>query len=227
MKRVIKSQDAAPALFVRPIATNVAAIAAAPVVDSALDQAQARIAELEAALADQIRCNDLMPAELEKAFARGRAEGAAAGRAEALNRESERLALLEVAIAAARSDLAGALEGAERLALLLARDSLDILLGDPDYRSEILIGLIRQQVAQAGQAAIVEVRVCPEDFPDMTALEKLNILNGNNAALRSDASMTSGQCRMILVLGQADIGLDQQWATMRSLLGDMAAEPGA
>lgn len=225
MRSVIKSTETSVANLIRAIGDRSILPAPQTQADVALLAARARIAELERAVADLVERHEAAQTETERAFERGREAGRAAGKSEAIVQDAERLRRLENAIRLARGDLGTVLEGTERLSLLIARDCLDVLLGETDYRSEVLTRLIRSQVAQTDQGSIVEIRVSQEDFPDVAAIERLcATAGGGRVTVVADRSFASGECNMTLILGQADIGLRQQWGSIRRLLSDMAEE---
>lgn len=224
MKALIKSTDVANSKLIRAIANGAAASPPlAPLANAELLAAQARIAALETVMAQETQRNEILRAEIQRAFERGRDMGHAAGKKEAVSREDDRLKQLEAAFKQANIEVRTAMEGVERLALLIARDSLDLLLGEPDYRSEILAGLIRRQIAQTDESSILEIRVSAQDFEDPTSLDTLRTsLGGCRIAIVQDARIASGACTMVFKLGRAEIGLDQQWSAVADLLSDMA-----
>ncbi len=226
MRSLIKSTETPGTHLVRAIGDKPASPAPQTQTDAALLAARARIEELERAVADLAERREAAQAESERAFERGREAGRAAGKSEAIAQDAERLGRLENALRLARGDFGTALEGMERLSLLIARDCLDVLLGEADYRSELLTHLIRSQITQTDQGSIVEIRVSQTDFPDAAAIERLCATagGGGRVTIVADRSFASGECNMTLILGQADIGLRQQWGSMRRLLSDMAEE---
>lgn len=184
---------------------------------------KARVARLEQSVVER----DQYIAELEPKIAGRFEEGLAQGRAEGLRmaqtQESERLELLRDHMRTAASDLSANLNATERLAALLARECLDRLFGDGEQRTHVVIDLIRHQMAEIETGTVLSIEVSTSDFPDDAAL----------SALRTDAfervqlirrDLPIGACRMRLKLGEIEIGLDQQWGTLRQLLSDMASQ---
>lgn len=226
MKGVIKSADATGTASVRALPAQ--AVHSVPLEvepDASLTAALDRIAALEAALATATKQNEALRPEIDKALKRGQEIGRTEGLKEANARDAERLKHLEAASRLAMTQFKSALDGMERLALLIARDSLDMLLGMPEFRSEILAHLIRHQVAQVDDASIVEIHVSAQDFQDRVAIDALIAMAGSGElSVTADARLASGDCRMTLKLGQADVGLNQQTEALRHFLTDMAGD---
>jgi type III secretion protein L len=140
---------------------------------------------------------------------RGRAEGRREGAAAAVAEDGERLELLEKAMAAAAADLAGRLEGIDALALAIARAALAKVFEDPAGEAERVAAAIVAQVSRLRSEAVLAVHVSRADFPDEAALAALPV---GAVRVAASAELASGECRLDLVLGQADIGPRTQWA---------------
>lgn len=217
MNAIIKSGSDAGEAMVRPLAIATMRTAEK---DTPLDTLSRRIAELEADIAKRDQRETGLEKEIEASFERGKEAGFALGVNEAGRLERERLELLEVGVQSARAHLAQSLAGAERLAVLIARDCLDKLLGEPDFRAETVRGLIRAQIAMIEQDAVVSIKVSLEDFPDDASFEDLK-QSTSGVAFETDENLASGDCMLKLRLGGADIGLTQQWGEISRLLNEM------
>jgi flagellar assembly protein FliH len=184
---------------------------------------QARIAALEEASRERDKAIAALRNELETAFEKGRKAGHAEGLAAANKRETERFALIEKTAVAAEAKFAESLVSLERLASLLARDSLDLILGNSEYRREILTAIIAKEVAKIEKSSLVEIAVSAHDFPDKRLLPTLAKKTGVGAILfATHPDLVSGSCLVRLKLGSLDIGLNQQWGAVRARLAEIA-----
>lgn len=218
MSGLIKSGAAGFGARVRPLAFEGAGAALAPAADPVLVALRERVLDLEAQLAESEAAAVELRKAAEEALAEGEAAGREAGRAEADERRAEALALLDEAAQGAVAALDARLEAADRLAALLAATCLETLFGAPGPRGELVQGLIRQQLDRLRQEAIIEIRVSAEDF---ASPEEAAAAAPACAVSVSDA-LASGDCTIRLKLGELDIGLGQQWGTLRAALEEMA-----
>lgn len=226
MSAVIKSGDASARSLVRQI---LFANAGPPQkVRSEDDEVRERMQRRLAALESEIRQRDGEIAglhrEVEAAYARGKVQGHTEGLAAAERRDSERFALLETASRRASAVFENALVSLERLSALLARDALDIILGDSDHRKEALAKIIRAEVAKIEKSALVEIAVSAEDFPDKraltAALKRAGVLPGVAVTV---LDLPGGSCEMKLRLGRQDVGVNQQWGVLRERLTELSS----
>ena len=221
MSAIIKSSNVTD-LAVRPIAVPppVPQISQA---EEERERLQRKIADLERELRQRDAAIAELRLEVERALERGTAEGRTIGLAEAEDRQSERLALLKKGVEQAQSALSENLASLERLSAVLARECVDIILGDAEDRAEFLSSIVSAQIAKLDQAMILAVEVSDQDFPDEEALAALAERTGVASRMFSlRADMAPGGCVMTLRLGRMEIGLNQQWSTLRELLGEMA-----
>lgn len=225
MSAIIKSGNTGGLAMVRPvIAQPTGALPGPPETDS--DRYERRIT----ALTDELRQRDEAVAalrrEVEQALERGKAEGRQLGLREAQDREAERLQRLEKTLEQAQSSFQASLAATERLAVLIARECLAKLLGDPDARADLIYSLVRAQLERIDRASLLAVDVSAADFSDDTALETLIAQSGlGEICVKAKGDVPSGGCTMTLRLGKIDIGLDQQWGAISAFLHDMAS-PG-
>lgn len=221
MMSVIK---AASAGALSPVRTLAAAAQPSPI-DVELAKAHQRIADLESALDRSLQDTRTLTAKIEEARDQGYSKGHAAGVADADRLERDRLALLASNMNEAQSSLAAALDGVERLAALITRDCLDKLLGQPDFRKEIVHGLICAQIAQMGEDAVLSVTVSARDFGDQAALTALEqSLGTRGTQIDSDQALASGDCVIDLRLGRIDASLTRQWTALGALLTEIGEE---
>jgi flagellar biosynthesis/type III secretory pathway protein FliH len=204
-----------------------ATAAAKAVADSETERLRKRIAALEAHAQQQDELIETLRAEAHQARIDGEKLGRSRGLAAAEDRQAERLKAIENGIRTALTDFNGSLASLERLAVLVARDCLQMMLGDPGQRMDLLCDMIRLQMSQIEQASLLGVEVSQEDFPateDLAAVAKR--IDPQLISLFSSASIPAGACVMRLRLGSIHVGIDQQWGALDSLLGDMAS-PGS
>jgi flagellar biosynthesis/type III secretory pathway protein FliH len=211
---------------IRPLAAS-SSITTPPRDAVQLERHLARIADLERALERTERLVSELRAEADERFREGRDEGYSSALREVQDREDARLAMLEQGVSAAIADLRTGAAAMEQLAVLLAQECLDIMLGDASSRADIVTALIRHQVSQIDVRALLNVSVSREDFGDDAALERLCAgLGLNPGQVTAQPDRLAGQCTMVLQLGQMEVGLDQQWGVLRQTLGQMARPRG-
>jgi hypothetical protein len=195
------------------------------------DEERERLQRTVGALEGELRQRDgaivELRAEIEAAFERGQALGREAGLTEAENRELERLSILEFGVRDAQAELSNSLSSLERLAAVLARDCLEMILGVADYRHEQLTTIIANQVGKIEKAALLNIAVSFEDFPDKQSLaviaERVGI---DSAVIAASSDVSPGCCTMRLLLGNREVGVRQQWGVLRERLAELAL-PGA
>ena len=187
------------------------------------DRLSQRIVALEAELHQREATISRLHGEVEDALTRGKEEGRKEGLAAADDRQNERLRVLENGLERAQDEFAASLASLERLAALLARDCLDIMFGDSEYREEMLGGLIAAQMAKIEKSALLAVVLSQQDFADKSALTKFAKRTGVAAMRFSlDADLPSGACLMRLKLGNHEIGIGQQWGVLRDHLNELS-----
>lgn len=215
MSAVLKSGSSALRAKVRPLMTAPRAIAPiAP--DPELEMLRAALAEAETALAARDETIAGLPGQVETAFA----EGEAKGRAAVEDAQAERLAALQYAAEQALDLYAKEMASLERLAALLARACLDrMLLGSGD-RARIVAELLRARLAEFEAGAAVRIQVSAEDFDSPEALAEIAAAP---CEIVASPSLKSGDCTIKLRLGGLEVGIGQQWGTLREALEEMAA----
>jgi flagellar assembly protein FliH len=221
---IIKSGHPSAQAAVRALSSSAPVAVARPSREDEERRAfQARVAALEEGLREREKAIAGLRGELESAFEKGRKAGQAEGLAAANRKETERLALLEKAALAAEAKFAESLVSLERLASLLARDSLDLVLGNSEYRREILTAIVAKEVAKVEKSSLVEIALSAHDFPDKRTLPTFAKKTGAAATLfTTHPDLASGSCLVRLKLGSLDIGLNQQWGAVRARLAEIA-----
>ena len=115
----------------------------------------------------------------------------------------------------------------ERLAVVLAVESLEKILGAPGSFADIAGQIIREQLGRLDKSAIVRIDVSATDFIDADRVNALSSqIGGPTCEIHLCDDLSSGDCRIKMTLGTLDIGLNQQWSQLKSLLQDLS-EPGA
>lgn len=222
MSGLIKSGSAMLRDRVRPLAAPL------PV---KLDPERERLAERVEALDAELAVRDetivRLQAEVEQAHCDGEAEGREAGRQEVEDASAQVLATIEDAAEQALARFAEELGAMEGLAALLAQTCLDRLLLASEARSSLVCDLIRGQARALASEALVRVTVSASDFPSPEALAAVSAaLGGRGGEIVADEALDSGDCRIALRLGTLEIGLGQQWGSLRVAL-DAAIGTGA
>lgn len=229
MTRLIKFPDAAtsnirplhagaaspapPRKTVKPSDTRTAAL------QLELQQARQTLEDKDAEIAKLLEA-------IESAYKDGESDGRKAAREAAEDERETLLAALDdaanKAVEAMRVDMASL----ERLAVLLAIESLNKILGEPGAFADIAPRLIQNQMARLDPLSVVRMQVSPADFPDDARLAALAAGIGHpGLEIIAADDLKSGDCRINLVLGTLDVGLNQQWGQLRAVLEDLA-EPG-
>lgn len=223
---LIKGGDQTQADRVRPLDGR---DRAAPMAgDPRLTAAQARIAELDTALAEAEARIVKLRAGVLQAHRDGLAEGRADERAQAQDQRDQRLALLNAGVDRAGAALGATLEGLERLALRLALEAVDKILGDPQQALEILARTIRRQVDTVEARVLVSVSVSLADFPDAAELAALeHAVARPGLSLTASRDLEPGACEMRLRLGTVEIGPRLQWSRLAQAFEALAAEAPA
>lgn len=211
MSGVIKQERAALAVERWPGAGREAP---PPPVDPRVAGLEARIAELERALAGERRGAQQAAAEAKRAVVAARE----AGRREAVADEAERIALIEAGIAEALSAWRARLATIDALAADLAAVVLGKLFGDaPDYR-EMVRRTLAHHVERIGRHAVVAVTVSAQDFGDAAAVAELGL-----GEVACAGELPAGACRVRLRLGAVELDPVAQWAVIDAALREMAA----
>jgi type III secretion protein L len=230
MSSLIKSGDSRDLTVVRPFNPNPPPVLAVVSPDQGvvcLDEEKERlhrqVEHLENELSKREAAIAALRADVMRAFADGKSEGRDLGLAEAEDRQSERHALLESALNKAHVELTGRLASLDRLALLLAQECLEIILGDRSARSELLHRILELHISRLDKSMLVAIELSPEDFDDQRTLTELPVQLGvPSVKVHTNPDIPSGGCVMNLRLGRMDVGLNQQWSAVRDLLGDLA-----
>lgn len=224
MSGLIKSDSAMGLSAVRPLPRPTAADTRPSPEEDERRRLRQHVSALEKELAQRDLAITRLRDDVDEAHRQGKAAGYQSGLADAETRDADRLAALEKAMTRAAAELKESLSSLERLSTLLARDGLDMVLGDPDYRGEILAKIIAAEVAKIEKSALVEIRLSQEDFADEGELSDLAKRVGvAPTMLLATDELSSGGCVMKLRLGQQEIGLRQQWSVLRARLEELAA----
>jgi type III secretion protein L len=199
------------------------------------DAAGAEVTALRREIADLRR--DLAAREEEFArirdaetglFRQGEIKGRRQGEAEADQRRSDHLQLLARAVEGARDQLGRELKALEPLALLIAKEAVAKVLGDPEKYGEILCAVVSYQVSQLEAKSIICVNVSDRDF---ASEEELAIFRGrlgrDDTKIRAVPELAPGDCRIDLTLGSLDVGPRRQIERVAATLEAMAAAEAA
>ena len=221
MSAVIKALDLA-VQQVRPFSGSV--LAAIPSQEEEeRERLRARISHLESELVQRDMKLAELRNEIPTTFENGRKEGEAAGLKAAQDRQAERLDLLESSLRMAQAQLTQSVAGLARLAPLLAAECLDLILGDRKYRAAMVRKALSTRLKWIEEASVLAIELSSQDFPDPEKLESLNKeIAPKHARLEAKEDLDSGGCRIVLRLGQMEVGLDQQWSVLRGELEAMS-----
>jgi flagellar biosynthesis/type III secretory pathway protein FliH len=184
----------------------------------AMDEAAALRAQLDAALEKlEQHAAAAKKSELD-AYQRGFAAGREEGKAAAQRDAQTHTRLLETALTEAVAGWQKSLGSLEASAGAVALAAVEQVLGSDKATAKNIRLALNRQLSQLREATVVEIRVAPADFPDVGELAELANRNGQAAAIKQDPTLTSGQCRIRLGLGELAIDLSHQLAALRHLL---------
>lgn len=230
MSGVIKSANLSGLSVVRSLAEPSPAASVIPISkhDEERDAFLRRISRLE----EDMRRREQETAEFETRIEQAREEGVEQGYESGLiaaqDRQDERLALLDRSMHEALAIFQKTVMSVSRLSPLLARDCVDIILGDGDDRAETINRIIQTQLAKIDRAMLCDIRLSRLDFPDDASLVALTGKIGSASFhLAAQDDLPSGACLMTLKLGRISVGIDQQWPVLRDLLNELAQPEGA
>lgn len=178
---------------------------------------RARIARLEEEVAERERLIASLRDQAESAYADGHTAGRATGAREANDDVEARFALLDRAIGEATAGFGQTLASLEGLAALLARECLERMFGETSG-AEVVLALLRKQVATLERAAIVHIEVAEIDFPNAGACARLAGKLGLQGIEIDARARPQGSCTIRLQLGEMEIGLDRQWGALSAAL---------
>lgn len=230
MSSIIKSGSVTELAAVRPFSLPLQPVPP-PVAVVRKNEEEERLRARIAFLEDEIRQRDasivMLRSDVERSRQAGMEEGRKLGLGEAEDRQAARYGLLEKTVQNVRNELSGRMLSLDRLSMLLAEETLDIIFDDRTMRADLLRRILEVQIAKIDKSMLVEIEVSPEDFPDKDALAAISEALGlRSVNVRANPELASGGCTMNLRLGKMEVGLDQQWGTLRELLGDMALPGG-
>jgi flagellar biosynthesis/type III secretory pathway protein FliH len=166
--------------------------------------------------------------EVSAAFEAGQTTGREAGLKAAKSREAERLAALDAALKGATEDYRTKIEALEHIATSVAAAGLEKVFGARNEFAALATEVIKEQVRQLERRSIVSVEVSRADFTDDEKLEALAAsARIPKLLLTASDDLPAGGCTIKLTLGALEIGVDQQWSRLRSMLIDASPEePG-
>lgn len=189
---------------------------------------ESQLAQLLALIETKDKEIAMLQAAVEEARAAGEEAGRLAMELEIQDSREAQLTLLRASFEQARQDLADRLQSLEQLAVGIADAAIEKMLGEDADRRAIVVTLIRRQLAKLERHAIVAVEVSRPDFPHTAEIAALAAQLGVEAGmLVASEELASGDCRLRLKLGSADIGLGQQWNAIRSRIEALAAGEAA
>lgn len=179
------------------------------------DDAAAQIAALRSELS-------ALKSEIPDLLAKERAGGIEAGRDE--RDEANRL-LQEALQDMAEKALTAwdrRLEQLNGLSIDIARSVLGRILGNPDWRAELVEAAIAAQFRRLGEQAVTAIRLSAQDFPEAPSLAAAG--QHGAIAVESTKQVASGTCQLELKIGRREIGPLSQWAEVDALLDELARE---
>jgi len=185
-----------------------------------LAEARALLAQRELELDGAVAAAQQLEVAAEK-------RGYEAGLSAAQTREEERLAVLESGVAKAAECLPETLSGVERLACAIAREALARVFGDKTSSAVLTEAAIVEAVRKLDDDALLRVEVSAQEFSDLaTASARLTSATQRPVEVVVRPELAAGECRLRLMVGEIEVGPQQQWERLSALLLDLSA-PGA
>lgn len=185
---------------------------AAPAPSVPLEERRLTLAEVEQVVAERELKSSAKATE--KAFK----EGFAAGAQSVQSAQNQWLEKVQVGIDKAVQQWETRLLELERLALAMAAQTLDQVLGCDEARASLLQQMVQHQMSMLAASTVLRVRLCERDlnrFPElMPALQAR--YGGGPVELVRDEQLKAGDCVFELQLGQADVGIETQRALIRA-----------
>lgn len=229
MSRVIKAKEAgAVSTAFRTAQAAEARRDLAPAVSPEWVAAQAQITrlsqELEAREEDIRRLRE----DVVRARREGEAAGREAGRSESDARRADYLRTLQSGVDAALSLFKDDLAALERLSVVLAEAGLSKILGPGASQADLLPAAIRWQLQALEAQSIVRVSVSRRDFADDDELAAFAVaIDRPGLKIEAVEALAQGECRIKLVLGELDVGIDRQWTRLAEALDQLAGAEAA
>lgn len=183
-----------------------------PTLDPEIERLSVRVISLEAEVQ-----------RLNEAVIVARSEGESEGRTQVKRdfdaQRAEAHVQLEAGLSHALEQWSAKLNEVDRLAVMIASTALERLLLSPEDRLSTLTALIAAQVQALDRSSLLRIKVSHEDFIDSDALAELAQSCAIDGVLIEQAlNLCAGDCIIQLTLGSIDVGLNQQWSAIRSLL---------
>lgn len=222
MMALIKRGESSGRPAIRPLG---ASLAPAPLsaIDREIMDLHAEIDRVQDKLAERDNAIAQLRLDAEEAVKQAYEMGRTAGLKEAEDRETDRLFAIQDGIQVAQRDLRASLASLERLAPLLARDCLEVILGNPKFQKEALDAALSHQLENVARGSVLNVTVSALDVSDTNAAAALAMSSGLAAgAITVRDKMAAGSCVITLRLGTLEVGVNQQWPAVRSLLEQLA-----
>lgn len=200
-----------------------------PVEDPRLTLLAGQLRASEQTLAER----DLQIAKLTEAIEEARRTGRESGRAEAAKAQHDdrerRLHALTEGVDKALAAFETAREEQLGLSGALAVEALRKILGPDNDRADLVLQALQHQMRELDGQTVIEVAISPADFPADVDLAAVASIKHAGAPVRfiRDETLPSGGCRIRLVLGELDLGLDTQIAQVARVIAPPNALEGA
>lgn len=203
----------------RPHAQEVEALA--PMVSPS----DARIAALTEEVAELKEALRLSREEAEEESAAALAEGRKLAEEEFRRDEKAVLDLLDRHLADAAERLEAAFVRSERAGLALARAALERVLGPGAASAGMCEAIIRHQMQMLRSEHVLAIRISEEVFCDGTGADEIHdFLSSGQVELIVDPVLPAGDCRIVLRLGELEVGPETQWRALAALFAELAGE---
>lgn len=149
-------------------------------------------------------------------------EGRRLAREEFRRDEAAMLDRIETGLSDASERLAAALERSERGGLALARAALERVFGPESAQQQLIQDIIRHQLTELTSRQVLAVRLSEADFPKEAGAPLETLLCDRQIELVRDPQLAAGDCRIVLRLGEREVGPDIQWRALAALFEELA-----
>lgn len=211
MSRILRGESAAT--LTAPLPGRVTTARIEPAGPSEADRLRARIAELEAALAEseKQRQSDVLKAQ---------AAGNKAGRLET----EQRGQALKSALIKAEESFKARLIDLDKLAAALVRTALGKVFCDSEHRAEDVLAAIRKWMESQSASAQFSIRISPNDFAALGEGHLAEVLGDRAADVRADRALAAGECVIDAHFGAVDVAPLSQWRELEKSFQVMLEE---
>lgn len=148
-------------------------------------------------------------------------QGYDAGVSAAGTRQQDRINCLKTGLAAHRDVFDRHLEMLDGLAAHLAKTALGRVFNGSAAMSNLVADTLSRRIAILADRSVLSVRVSGLDFTDADVLDVIDGSLGGTMTVVVDPQLPAGACRLRCTLGNIDLDIPGQWASLMAMLDTM------